>query len=257
MGTLTDQSVPTPLSPTTRRRSIQWKEDICSYHTKGAILDVVDSTGDIWYQHAELVYVKRKAQAVAREAIRYGFGTLLSNTYGRASEDVQESLNTWSRSGQSRRGLERWINNEYSAKRSDIKRRTIHSVLRAQAKMKEEGLKDADYSMKVLSRLSEAFSIDSKSFARYMGVADELALVYEDENKIMNGSGQDKLEHARVSKEATERAAERRQASTARLPCRPARNLGEASSRGSSRSLGRMNSTRSLVTQDEPFRHFY
>ena len=39
--------------------------------------------------------------------------------------------------------------------------------------MQESSIADPDYSMKVLSRLSEAFSVDSKEFARSMGIADE------------------------------------------------------------------------------------
>ena len=47
-------------------------------------------------------------------------------------------------------------NDEYAARRSDIRQRTIKSVLRAQRKMREEGVKDVEYGVKVLARLSEA-----------------------------------------------------------------------------------------------------
>lgn len=149
--------------------------NMCTYHC-GAVMDFDEAMpSDIWYQHTDLQQMKKKAMAVAKEANRYGLGALLTNTYGRPTKETQDSLTTWSTNGSSRRGLERFINDEYSTKRSEIRKRTIKSVLRAQRKMKEEGVTDVDYSMKVLSRLSEAFSQDSRNFASMMGIADEVA----------------------------------------------------------------------------------
>jgi hypothetical protein len=152
------------------------ENNICTYHC-GAVMDFDDAIpSDIWYQANDLQQMKRKAMAVAKEANRYGLGTLLTNTYGCTNlKEGQASLTTWSTNGSSRRGLERFINDEYSMKRSEIRKKTIKSVLRAQRKMKEQGVSDVDYSMKVLSRLSEAFSQDSRIFAAMMGIADACA----------------------------------------------------------------------------------
>jgi hypothetical protein len=179
----------------TSKRSIRFTDDdaLCVYH-EGAVMDIAEiCKADIWYQHVEMSHMKRKAVLVSKEANRYGFGSLLTNTYGKSCQATQDALNTWSRSGNSRRGLERWINDEYAAKRADIRRRTIQSVLRAQDKMREEKLTEPGYTMKVLSRLSEAFSRDSMHFAQAMGKADERALVDMEEEvdtkqKLM-GSG--------------------------------------------------------------------
>lgn len=157
------------------KRSVRFEEEerLCAFHD-GAVLDQVESRKDIWYQHADLAHIKRKAMVVSKEAHRYGFGSLLTNTYGNTGDETQDALNAWSRNANSRRGLERWINDEYSAKRSDIRRRTIQSVLRAQDKMRQENISDIEYGMKVISRLSEAFSQDSRNFARMLGTADAL-----------------------------------------------------------------------------------
>jgi hypothetical protein len=163
------------------KRSIQWKDEICEYH-EGAVLDTDASRRDIWYQHSELSRIKRKALVISKEANQYGFGSLLTNTYGRAGDEMQDALNTWSRNGNSRRGLERWINDEYAAKRSDIRRRTIQSVLRAQTKLREEAINNVDYGIKVISRLSEAFSVDSRNFAYAMAIADEVAMSHVEED---------------------------------------------------------------------------
>jgi len=167
-----------------RGRSVRFPpsdDNLCSYHDEAAVMDQIESRRDVWYQHADLTHIKRKAMMVSREAHRYGFGSLLTNTYGNpGNSETQEVLNTWARNANSRRGLERWINDEYSAKRSDIRRRTIQSVLRAQEKMRQEGIEDPEYQIKVISRLSEAFSQDSRKFARSMGVADEEAVKADD-----------------------------------------------------------------------------
>jgi hypothetical protein len=174
------------------KRSVRFAEHELCHFSEGAIVDLIEDAAhfaDIWYQHAELAHIKRKAMAVSREAHRYGFGSIITNTYGNASEETQEALNTWCRSASNRRGLERWINDEYSAKRSDIRRRTIQSVLRAQHKMKQENISDVDYGMKVLSRLSEAFSQDSRSFARALGQADSLAAQTVDDPAAVTAAG--------------------------------------------------------------------
>lgn len=172
-----DESTKSRTRTSPLQRSVKFPDDdqLHRYH-EGPDVDLLAANRrDIWYQYEELKHIKRKALVLSKEAQRYGLGSILTNTYGKTSEETQEALQTWVRNASSRRGLERWINDEYAAKRSDIRKRTIQSVLRAQMKMQESSIHDADYSMKVLSRLSEAFSVDSKEFARGLGKADEIA----------------------------------------------------------------------------------
>jgi hypothetical protein len=179
------------------RRSISWPrqdKDLCRYHPGPDVDILLANRRDVWYQYEEMKHIKRKALVLSKEAQRYGLGSILTNTYGQSQENdggsTQDALLTWVRNASSRRGLERWINNEYAAKRSDIRKRTIQSVLRAQLKLQESAISsvDADYSMKVLGRLSEAFSVDSKDFAHRMGLADEVTC-REIHSAINNNSG--------------------------------------------------------------------
>jgi hypothetical protein len=163
------------------KRSIRFTNDdeLCIYHG-GAVMDIEEVWGresDIWYQDADRSHIKRDVILVTLEANRCGFGSLLTNTYGKPCRATQDALNTWSRNGNSRRGLERFINSEYSAQRLDIRRRTIKSVLRAQDRMREENVTEPDQTMDVLSSLSIVFSRDSTTFSRAMGIADELAIL--------------------------------------------------------------------------------
>lgn len=168
------------------RQTVRFRDgdDLYEFHD-GAILELVECRKEIWFQLSDMSIMKRKALMLCKEAKRYGVGSLLNNTYGinNSEAETQESLNIWCRNATSRRGLERWINDEYSANRSDIRKRTIQSVLRAQQKMREENINDAEYRAKVISRLSKAFSQDSRSFALAMGKADELAALLSAEDE--------------------------------------------------------------------------
>jgi hypothetical protein len=178
LHTKTSLAMSNSLSSTTKR-SIRFSNDdeLCVYHG-GAVMDFEEvCKSDIWYQHADMSHMRRNAALVSKEATRYGFGSLLTKTYGKTCPATQDALNTWSRHGNSRRGLERFINSEYSAQRDDTRRRTIQSVLRAQEKIRKENLTEPDLIMKVLSSLSKLFSRKSKNFSRAMGIADELAIL--------------------------------------------------------------------------------
>jgi hypothetical protein len=159
------------------KRSVRFPDDdnLCRYHA-GLVLDeFIENRKNVWYNRNELGHIKRKAMVVSRESQRYGFSSLLTNTYGHSGPDVQESLNTWSRSASSRRGLERYINDEYAAKRSDLRSRTQLSVIRVQSKLRQDDANQVDHCWDILARLSETFSKDSANFARSMGRADEKA----------------------------------------------------------------------------------
>jgi hypothetical protein len=71
--------------------------------------------------------------------------------------------------------LERFANRDYAIKRSDVRSRTIKSVLKAQRKLREDGVKDIEYISTVLGRLSEAFSREAVNTALAFGEADEAA----------------------------------------------------------------------------------
>ena len=150
-------------------------EAFCVYHD-GAVMDVADVVAsDIWYQCNEMQQIKRRALLLTRESNRYSVGATLTNTYGRNDKETIDSIAAWCIGSSSRRGLERFLNKDYSCRRSEIRRRVVTSVLRAQGKMREEGIDDPEYISRVLSRLSETFSKDARLFAEALGNGDEAA----------------------------------------------------------------------------------
>ena len=163
------------------RRSVSFVDDdaLCIYHD-GAVMDVVHANaGEIWYQANDMSIIKRKAFELINGGDYYSLGVMLTNTYGRNDQATVDAITAWCMSCAGRRGLERFLNKDYFNRRSDLRRRVITSVLRAQAKMRKEGMKDAEYVSQVLSRLSETFSKDSNHIARALGCGDERAVYPE------------------------------------------------------------------------------
>lgn len=236
-------------SYTTMKRSVRFAEEqrLCSF-CEGVDLEQLEKhRANLWYEQSELSHVKRKAMVVSKEAKKFGFGSLLTNTYGQTGEQVQEAINTWVRNGNSRRGLERWINEEYATKRSDLRRRAMQSVLRAQKKIQEEKVDDFEYAWKVIARLCEAFSADSRNFARAMGIADEEAAI------AVASSGDDSTVVSASSMES---------AKSKRSLVSPSPRSVTQMSRGMQRSTARVSVRRNLgltsvAAGEGEFRHFY
>jgi hypothetical protein len=161
-------------------KMVRFASDLCAYHA-GAVLDMDDvQEVDLWYQMDELKQIKRQALIVSRDETTMYLTPLLSNTYGKCDARTVNSINSWVLSCDARRGLERFVNKDYGAKRTDARSRNIQIVLTAQHKMQKEGIKDTKYISTVLSRLSEAFSQDSLRFAGVMGQADTLGATVDD-----------------------------------------------------------------------------
>ena len=167
------------------KRSISFVEDdaMCVYHD-GAVMDVESIKADeIWHHAHDMQIMKRKVQQLTRKEANQdsSLGAILTNTYGGRDQATVDTITAWCVGCSGRRGLERFLNRDYCSRRSDQRRRVIVSVLRAQAKMREEGVQNPEYISTVLSRLSETFSKDSIYLARAMGVGDERAVGLEEQ----------------------------------------------------------------------------
>ena len=150
-------------------------ESLCIYHN-GAVMDVENVVaGDIWYQCNEMQHIKRKALLLTRESKHFSLGSALTNTYGRDDKGSLDSIVAWCLGCSHRRGLERFLNRDYCCRRTDLRSRVVASVLRAQGKMREEGVNDPEYISRVISRLSATFSKDARQVAEALGKGDEAA----------------------------------------------------------------------------------
>jgi hypothetical protein len=153
-------------------KTVRFSSALCTYHV-GAVLDIESVVEcDLWYQVDELKKIKRHALILSRDECAKYLCPLLSNIYGRIDTRSENAVSSWVVLCDSRRGLERFINKDYSMKRSEIRLRNMQVILTAQRKMQKEGLKDTDYMSTVISRLSEELSKDSSKYAVIVGRAD-------------------------------------------------------------------------------------
>jgi hypothetical protein len=153
-------------------KMVRFSSDLCTFHA-GAVLDIDCALErDLWYQTDELKQIKRHALILSRDECAKYLCPLLSSTYGRTDTRSENAVSSWVILCDSRRGLERFINKEYSMKRSETRLRTMQAILTAQHKMQKEGLEDTNYMSTALSRLSEKLSKESSKYAINVGRAD-------------------------------------------------------------------------------------
>lgn len=129
----------------------------------------------VWYHPQELRTIKKEALQSCRDAQRFGLGGLLTEIYCTGHKETQDRLNYWCRMGSSVRGLERFANGDFNARRSAYRKRAVVSVVRAQEELKNE--KGID-TTNILKRLSEAYTEQARVFSQRLGQADEHALYF-------------------------------------------------------------------------------
>lgn len=159
--------------PTTR---VRFRDNNEVFH--GTALDHAEfEKSKVWYQQSDMKQIKEEAFQLARQAGKYGIGSLLVDTYGKDDHTSVEAVHAWAIACGGRRGLERFHCRHYAKKRMEIRRKTIIAVLKAQHRMHvEEQLTDRDYTATVIGRLAETFSMDSRRFAQVLGAADAVVL---------------------------------------------------------------------------------
>jgi hypothetical protein len=180
------------ISPTMETNTTKVRfSDNANLEFTGTALDHVEADkNDIWYHQGDMKQIKEAAFLLARQAGRYGVGSLLSNTYGNDDLAAMSAIQAWVNACAERRGLERFHCRHYAKRRLDIRRKTILSVLKAQHRMLvEEKLTDRVYVSVVIGRLSEAYSMEARRFARVLGQADAVtAAVLHHESSVQDNS---------------------------------------------------------------------
>lgn len=166
---------PVNLNMASAKRTIRFANDLCLYHD-GAVLDNSYATvNDLWYHHDELKQMKKSDVERSEDQGCQGFCSLLTNTYGKNNKATRSAIIEWCLTCSSRRGLERYVNYDYSVRRSDSRHRTVSGVLKAQRQMQRDNTNHTEYAITLLGRVSQAFSEDAAGFAGMLGAADEMA----------------------------------------------------------------------------------
>ncbi len=128
-----------------------------------------------WYQKSDFFRLINEAQESVKTAKQEGLGGCLDYNYGCTDSETQEMLNKWTSCEDTRRGLERFVSDDYCSRRLLHKRKTIYAVLYSQEKLWKENCIDSRAESIIQSVLS-TLSANAVQFARMMAIADHHAV---------------------------------------------------------------------------------
>eukprot|EP00339_Tiarina_fusa_P023986 CAMPEP_0117056772 /NCGR_PEP_ID=MMETSP0472-20121206/39395_1 /TAXON_ID=693140 ORGANISM="Tiarina fusus, Strain LIS" /NCGR_SAMPLE_ID=MMETSP0472 /ASSEMBLY_ACC=CAM_ASM_000603 /LENGTH=174 /DNA_ID=CAMNT_0004773361 /DNA_START=87 /DNA_END=608 /DNA_ORIENTATION=+ len=131
----------------------------------------------LWFQPEDFQDFRLGARDSSLNAIRKGLSAYIKRTYGHTDKKTQDMYNLWARCSDTRRGLERFINEEYGRNRKFVQKKTISAVLYAQERLWKDGERDYGRSSRVISSVASSVSADAVAFAAMLGRADYAAVV--------------------------------------------------------------------------------
>jgi hypothetical protein len=152
------------------------EDDFCDYRS-GLEELTEEMTVDRWYQPVDYVRFRASAKESCDNAIKKGMSAYLKRTYGYSDNKTQELLTLWAKCRETTRGLERFINEDYSKHRMFVRRKTIRAVLYTQDRLRKENEgKDYDRAAVVIGNVATTLSYNAVQFATMLGKADYAAV---------------------------------------------------------------------------------
>lgn len=180
-----------------KRVRFEQPESLCKIVCEVTSLDelTLEDYEKTWYSWSDYDAFKRSAKLIAKEIRTYGRDKLLDGAVQAVPNKdnvIQTMLIKWSSQGFSCRGLERWIHVSQGKLRKQEQQRTVKVVLQVQSQEKQNS---PDLLVQKLRAVSEHCSLNARSFAHKMGIADATAIFMERSSR--NGLH---LRHRKMSK---------------------------------------------------------
>lgn len=178
------QLYPTRTATTTMASSSGYKSvrfareaDLCRYQ-KGPRNLTFEMIRELWFQPEDFEGFKISARQSSDNAIKKGLSAYIKRTYGSTDGRTQEMLNLWTRCSDTRRGLERFINQEYAQKRVQVRQTTVRAVLYTQGRLCNEGVYQYSETSEVIRNVATGLTSDAITFASMLGKADFAAVTH-------------------------------------------------------------------------------
>jgi hypothetical protein len=161
-----------------RTKSVRFapEERLCEYQ-RGPKKLTLDMCDEVWFQPEDFQNFRLDARDSSLNAIKKGLSAYIKRTYGHTDKQTQDMHNLWARCSDTRRGLERFINQEYGKNRRFTQKKTIQAVLYAQERLRKDGERDYGHTSAVISSVASAVSAEAVAFAAMLGRADYAAVV--------------------------------------------------------------------------------
>jgi len=160
------------------QKSVQFVVDFDVRNTTHVYSTEGVTTDELWYVTADYDQMKRATRDHGDDLQEEGFDEVLEEAYGdNATEEedsIQRSLNDFCKLTQGR-GIEKYISLSHWKERSASRKHSIHAVLKAQQKAKDEGKLSGDALEEHLREMYLHKTVVASTFARRMGQADQKA----------------------------------------------------------------------------------
>jgi sucrose-6-phosphate hydrolase SacC (GH32 family) len=138
----------------------------------------LDSICEIWFQPEDYEEIRLQAKKESHNRKDHGADFYISRAYGYTDEKSQEMLIQWTKRRDTLRGLERFVNQDYSRARSQAREKIVKAVEMTQRRLDEQEEQDYDRRANVISEIASTLSREATEFAFMIGSADEKAALF-------------------------------------------------------------------------------
>jgi hypothetical protein len=161
-----------------KRKSVRFavEDSLCDYR-QGPEELTTEIIRETWLQPEDFDEFRSDARNSSRNAIKKGLAAYIKWTYGHSDNKTQDMLNLWARCSDTRRGLERFINEDYAKVRLYVRRKTVRAILYTQERLRKEEEQSYDRASAVIGNVSTTLSADPIKLAIMLGKADYAAVV--------------------------------------------------------------------------------
>ena len=97
---------------------------------------------EIWFQRDEYEDIRLEAKRDAANGKDHGVDFYISRAYGCTDDKNHEMLVTWTKLRDTLRGLERFVSQDFSQTRADLRDKQVKAVLIAQKRLDDEDEED-------------------------------------------------------------------------------------------------------------------
>ena len=130
----------------------------------------------LWYQSEDFQRFQIEAGESVNRALKTGLSVYIKQTYGCSDTKTQAKLNIWAKYQDTRRGLERFVNEEYGTQRLLHRRKAVQAVLHSQEKLCKDN-QPYSRASSVIKTVSSTLSSNAVQFARMLAIADHEAVL--------------------------------------------------------------------------------
>lgn len=161
-----------------RRVHFAPSESLCSHHASSWQTLTLEMISNGWFRDDDFAAFRQDSRISCAEAQEKQMDKLFLNqhTYGATQPKNQQALTKWCRVKDTRRGLERFVSQEYFILRNQAKEKYIQSVLYTQENLDLEGDVDYEHRASAMARAAKNISRPAKTFAYMLGKADQEAV---------------------------------------------------------------------------------